>query len=98
MHPLLHTQTLVYFSYQVICISGAHRLPPPLHTHVHTHTHMPPPTQTETHTHAHSYTQILVYFSYQVIFISGLFFAMGAIGFLSSGTFVYAIMRAVKAE
>lgn len=42
--------------------------------------------------------QILVYFSYMSIFISGLYFAMGAVGFLSSGVFVFAIMRAVKAE
>jgi hypothetical protein len=32
------------------------------------------------------------------IFISGLYFAMGAVGFVSSGAFVFAIMRAVKAE
>ncbi|KAI8465394.1 MAG: Endomembrane protein 70-domain-containing protein [Monoraphidium minutum] len=41
---------------------------------------------------------ILVYFSYMSIFIVGLFFAMGTVGFVSSGAFVYYIMAAVKAE
>lgn len=60
------------------------------------------PQQARSHTlirrlHPHT-NQILVYFSYMSIFISGLYFSMGAVGFLSSGTFVFAIMRAVKAE
>jgi transmembrane 9 superfamily protein 2/4 len=41
---------------------------------------------------------ILVYFSYNAIFVVSLYFAMGMVGFVSSGGFVYAIMRAVKAE
>ncbi|GBF99673.1 hypothetical protein Rsub_12492 [Raphidocelis subcapitata] len=41
---------------------------------------------------------ILVYFSYMSVFITGLYFACGMVGFVASGAFVYAIMRAVKAE
>ncbi|KIY91966.1 hypothetical protein MNEG_15997 [Monoraphidium neglectum] len=46
----------------------------------------------------HGFLPVLVYSAYMSIVGVGIYFAMGVVGFLASGAFVYAIMRAVKAE
>ena len=58
----------------------------------------PQPNPNPTPTPQPPTNQVLVYLSYMSIFATGLFFAMGAVGFVASGLFVLAIMKAVKAE